>query len=281
MEREEQISNFCPLEGSAVSFGSCVSIVCVVRKDSLKFDLCFCVLDKKTTQDPHKNKNTTPNNNNWLTMISECCSIMKEETTETTSSPSPLLDDATRLSYADLSKLWSLGHVRNDSSASLASSEVSEISEQDDEEEEVEESVDFGEQDDEVARDVSVDSSASRSSVCSSSSKRSVSFSSELSVRTHALVVGNSPSCPLLPLQLDWRYDEETVDLDEHESSLTTRRRRRRGPRKLLFCERSDLLQDVGGYSPKELMKMKREALQRMKEEEDAAKAQDLATDDE
>ena len=114
-------------------------------------------------------------------------------------------------------------------------------------------------------------SSSSRSSNSSSSNSKSVSFSPELSVHIHSLVVGDSPSCPLLPLQLDWCYDQETLDLDQYESSPSTRRRRFRGPKKLLFYERSERLEDVAGYSPKELMEIKREAEKRIKEEERAA----------
>lgn len=73
----------------------------------------------------------------------------------------------------------------------------------------------------------------------------------------------------------------ETLNLDQFESSRTTLRRRKRGPRKLLFFERSELLQDVAGYSPTELTEKKQEAEQRMKEEKAAKAAEaELSVDD-
>mmetsp|Transcript_9751 Transcript_9751/g.17804 ORF Transcript_9751/g.17804 Transcript_9751/m.17804 type:complete len:185 (-) Transcript_9751:213-767(-) len=141
---------------------------------------------------------------------------------------------------------------RNDeSSASLASTEVSSSS------------------DDDEGQDYSgINSSPS----CV---RKSVSFSQVLSVRTHSLVVGDSPSCPVLPLSLDWQYNQDSLNLDEQEQLQQRKRRRRRnkqGAKKLLFYERHELLMDVADYSPKELMEIKGKALRRVKEEEEAAK---------
>jgi hypothetical protein len=95
--------------------------------------------------------------------------------------------------------------------------------------------------------------------------KKSVTFSPDLTIRTHRVVLGDSPSCPLLPLTLDWCYDEEVDDLEEFENAPSTKRRRRRGPKKLLFYERSERLQEVGGHSPTELHVAKMRAILRMK----------------
>jgi len=59
-------------------------------------------------------------------------------------------------------------------------------------------------------------SSASVSSQSSSTlSEKSVSFSPQLVVRTHALVVGCHLACPLLPLQLDWQCDIALLDMNQ------------------------------------------------------------------
>ena len=172
-------------------------------------------------------------------------------------SPSPSFDGERytyeEVSYEEMSKLWSM-QARRDSSTSLVSTDVSESA-----------------HDPEDSTELSCKNDSAFRTRCSSN--KSVSFSDELLIRTHCVVLGDSPCCPMLPIQLDWSYDMETLDLDEFESSRTTIRRRKRGPRKLLFYERSELLQDVAGYSPKELTEKKQAAEQRIKEENTAKAA--------
>jgi len=163
----------------------------------------------------------------------------------------------------------------NSEAASLEPSDISETS-CEEYEDESDASITEEPQRDNASSNASVSSKNSSSS--SSSSKKSVTFSPQLVVRTHALVVGDSPSCPLLPLQLDWDYNLATVDMDQYESSRRRPRRRTstKSPRKLLFYERSERLEDVAGYSPKELLEHKKQALERIKQqkEQEAIEAQ-------
>lgn len=96
-------------------------------------------------------------------------------------------------------------------------------------------------------------------------------------VHCHKIIIGDCPSCPILPLALGWEHadEPETVNLDKYESSLTTKRRRnryRRGgsnhARKLMYFERTEKLQDVSGYTPKELQHAKQEAIKSQQQQE-------------
>jgi len=162
----------------------------------------------------------------------------------------------------------------NSEAATLEPSDISETS-CEEYEDESDASITEEPQRDIASSNASVSSKSSSNS--SSSGKKSVTFSPQLVVRTHALVVGDSPSCPLLPLQLDWDYNLATVDMDQYEISRRPRRRTStKSPRKLLFYERSERLEDVAGYSPKELLEHKKQALERIKQqkEQEAIEAQ-------
>jgi hypothetical protein len=127
----------------------------------------------------------------------------------------------------------------------------------------------------ELSDDSSVTSSSSVLDLLSSSSdierinsptKKTVTFSRILVIQCHKITIGDNPSCRILPLSLDWEHAEPTVlDLDQYESNPATKRRRRRGARKLMFFERNELLLDVSGYTPAELYKAKKEGLEAQK----------------
>jgi hypothetical protein len=103
--------------------------------------------------------------------------------------------------------------------------------------------------------------------------KKTVTFSPMLVIRSHKITIGDSLSCPILPLTLDWEHAEPSfLDMDRYESSPATRRRRRRGPRKLMFFERNELLQYVSGYTPAELYKAKKEGLEAQKRDQEQFK---------
>jgi len=176
-------------------------------------------------------------------------------------SPSPpKIHTDEEASREKMSQLWpTFHHSRSSSLASLATTDVSESVDSEVEEEE-----------DAFTND-STASDNSSSSIKSNTSSKHVSFAPELILLTHSITLGDTPSCPLLAIQLDWAYDRETLDLEEFESSKTANYRRRRGPKKLLFYERSELLMDVAGFTGKELSEKRKEAKQRMQEEMVAA----------
>ena len=91
---------------------------------------------------------------------------------------------------------------------------------------------------------------------------KTVTFSPTCTVHTHKVILGDSPTCPILPLTLDWeRAEPREVNLQQFESSLLRRKSRQRGARKLLYYEREKVLLTVGGYSASELYRAKAVAL--------------------
>jgi hypothetical protein len=93
-----------------------------------------------------------------------------------------------------------------------------------------------------------------RSSSSSSSSSKHVRFSSTIQIRTHAVALGDHPLCSGgMALTSDWTLarDDETVDLEEYETSS---RKRRQGELRLSFAQRRDCLQDALGLSASELL---------------------------
>lgn len=46
-----------------------------------------------------------------------------------------------------------------------------------------------------------------------------VSFSDQIHVRTHSIVLGDHPCCPNLPLELGWEYEDSTVPDDDQENT--------------------------------------------------------------
>jgi len=99
----------------------------------------------------------------------------------------------------------------------------------------------------------SIDSTCSSSStssdvddLCSDTTTRRVSFAPRVEVREYDIVIGDHPSCDLLPLSLGWTYSDTTFQ------DYTCEQTRRR-PMKLTYLQRKNLLRQVGGYSEEEL----------------------------
>lgn len=87
----------------------------------------------------------------------------------------------------------------------------------------------------------------------SSGSKKQVSFSSTLRIRTHNITVGDHPCCrDGMALTSDWSHDDEDeiVDLEVYESSSL---KRRQGALRLTFAQRRDRLRASKGLSGSEL----------------------------
>jgi len=94
----------------------------------------------------------------------------------------------------------------------------------------------------------SITSTSSTDSSVTSSSDRRLSFAPRVEVREYDLVIGDHPSCDLLPLSLGWTYSESSFQ--DYKSPNT---RRHGNQMKLTYLERKNLLQRVGGYSEGEL----------------------------
>ena len=102
----------------------------------------------------------------------------------------------------------------------------------------------------------SLSSMTSTSSTCSETSVtlsdrsngRRVSFAPRIEVREYDVVIGDHPSCDLLPLSLGWTYSDSTFQGYSSPSS-----RRHGNQMKLTYLERKALLESVGGYTQEEL----------------------------
>ena len=82
--------------------------------------------------------------------------------------------------------------------------------------------------------------------------RKSVSFSI-ISIREHALMIGDHPYCTTgLPLSLDWGSSKtHVVDIDEYEK---IRPQRRSGVQmKTTYLERKNLLKRVSGYNESDI----------------------------
>lgn len=96
-------------------------------------------------------------------------------------------------------------------------------------------------------------SSAFTSSSSSSSPIKRVSFSDQVHVQRHSIVLGSHPSCPQLALELGWEHDEgEWVPLGATDDAA---RRRHTNIRRRSYFERKQLLKDIGGLTDEEIRK--------------------------
>jgi hypothetical protein len=89
--------------------------------------------------------------------------------------------------------------------------------------------------------------STSSSASCVSranSSERRVSFSNNMKVRTHTIVLGDHPCCKSLPLELGWEYDEGEVAMNEKRKGTVRRRP---------YLERKDMLKRISGMTDAEI----------------------------
>jgi hypothetical protein len=83
-----------------------------------------------------------------------------------------------------------------------------------------------------------------------------VSFAPSVQVREYAIVVGDHPMCPILPLSLDWKHSEERSQ--EYASHS-----RRYGPQlRLTYYERRNILR-TAGYTEADLRKAEGQVLLR------------------
>jgi hypothetical protein len=86
------------------------------------------------------------------------------------------------------------------------------------------------------------DLSLTSSSTASNNNKR-VSFSNTLRIRTHSIVVGDHPCCPILALELGWEYNDdiEVAALKE----IREQDKHRQKIRRWSYMERKNLLRRV------------------------------------
>lgn len=90
--------------------------------------------------------------------------------------------------------------------------------------------------------DMSLASSSSDFGNASTKHKR-VSFSNTLGIRTHSVVVGDHPCCPILALDLGWEYNDDTVGVKDYKMMSGRHQPKRVRPRS--YMERKHLLQRV------------------------------------
>lgn len=83
-----------------------------------------------------------------------------------------------------------------------------------------------------------------------------VSFSPQLQVRTHSVVLGEHPCCGQLALELGWEHNDKVlVNLEVHESSkLYKNKHNPRGEaRRRSYFERKQILKEVTGLTDSEI----------------------------
>jgi len=116
---------------------------------------------------------------------------------------------------------------------------------------------------DRIQSSVSIVSSSSSSST----SMKSVSFS-KVHVREHCIIIGDNPSCEMLPLSLGWSHiDEKIYDVNDYERKKQQRRSLNSSvngsshqrhkldlANRLTFSERMNTLKRVSGMNESDIM---------------------------
>ena len=86
------------------------------------------------------------------------------------------------------------------------------------------------------------DYSASTTHSNVSNSGTRVSFSDTVRIRTHSVVLGDHPYCPILALELGWEYNDGEARIAKHKPT-----KRRKTIHKRSYLERKRLLQRMSG----------------------------------